>query len=124
MSDWGMYLHNSHWRANYARALRPMNGIMLPKYQQGSVGGNSPMFIHSDGHTHIQIDGQPDSSAPYKTTLKGFSPLVTKDLQRQVQQCTNKTHNPTGCTSAAVRQIYSGTYYSKPYDPSRRYHTH
>lgn len=107
MSDWSFYLDNPHWRATYARGLKPINGIMLPKCQQGSAGGNSPMFIHSGRHSSIQVTSNPQSQSPYLVGLSQFSSLVTPNLRRQVQDCSDSSYNPGACIIGSVRQVYN-----------------
>lgn len=107
MSDWSFYLSNPHWRATYVRGLRPMNGIALPKCQQGSPGGNSPMYIHSDIHSSIQVTSNPYSQSPYKVGLSNFSPLVTPNLRSQVTTCSDKSYDPGACIIGSVRQVYN-----------------
>ena len=103
MSDWSFYLDNPQWRATYARGLRPMNGISLPKCQQGSVGGNTPMYIHSDIHSSIQVTSIPGTQSPYKVGLSDFSPLVTPNIRSQFKNCSDKSYDPGACIHGIVR---------------------
>lgn len=108
MSDWSYYINNPHWRATYNRAVRPMNGVIFPRWIQGSVGGTTPMPLWSNEYDYNYMKfGTNMGVNAYNPGLHNFSPLVTPGVQKQVKECNLQTMNPGGCQMAAVQQIYT-----------------
>jgi len=108
MSDWSYYLDDGNYRAAYKYAMGPMNGVIYPRWIQGSVGGTTPMHLYSNEYAYTYMKhGTNIGINAYSGGLKPFSPLVTPELQDQVKECSLITTNPSGCQMAAVQQIYS-----------------
>lgn len=110
MSEWSYYLDDPNWRAAYFRAHEPMNGVIFPRWIQGSVGGTTPMHLWSNeyGYNYMKFGTNFGVNA-YAPGVQPFSPLVTGQLQNQVKDCNLKTSNPGGCQMAAVQQIFTDT---------------
>ena len=109
MSSLSEYMDNPHWAAMYNRAVSdPANGGQTYKrWVMGSPGMMHPMFIYSNEYSYTAMKHGQNDYNPYQGGLMNFSPGVTPNLQRQVDQCTTQTANPAGCQLGAVQQVFS-----------------
>ena len=104
------YTDNPHWMAMVKRGNGLFNNTILPRWTQGSVGGNSPMFLWNHEYSYVRVKhGTNFGTNAYDGGVKRVSPLVTPHLQQQVSDCTLATMNPGGCQMAALQQMYTDT---------------
>jgi len=72
---------------------------------QGSVGGNSPMFLWSNeyDYTAMKHGGADDM---YNPGINVFAhPFVDAGTQRAVRMCTRATKDPYGCLVSGHRRL-------------------
>lgn len=71
MSDWSFYIdHPQHMHTLRYGLQGYTNDDHYPRMIRGSVGGNSPMFIHSDERSHIALTHGQNTRLPYRPGLK------------------------------------------------------
>lgn len=97
MSDLSYYLDNPDWAEKMKYAQQgTWNNNYLPRWVQGSVGGNSSMFITSNPQMYINMKHGSNNINPYRANMAGC--VQNSQLRRDVANCGACLGDPVGCT--------------------------
>ncbi len=101
------YFHlNPMYKKYYLYGLGRPNGGFYKSWVQGSPGGQEPLPLWSNEYTFNYMKHGHNNHLPYRGNIHLFSPSVTPEVRRQVQQCSYDTMNPGGCQMAAAKKVF------------------
>jgi hypothetical protein len=102
-------LENPEWRRNwtYATTQMPNGGFYRRWPQGGNPGMNSPMNIWATEYSTLMLKHGTNNPSPYRGSLQPFSPLVTSQMNRRVENCIDSTWNGGICIGKAIYEVTS-----------------
>ncbi|MDB4769329.1 hypothetical protein OAG24_00040 [bacterium] len=110
MSDLSYYLSNPDWADKMAYAkYGTFNNNFLPRWVQGSVGGNSSMFITSNPQMFINMKHGSNNINPYRANMAGC--VGGEMMKGAVANCGACVGDPVGCTFEGLEQVRSNSQY-------------
>lgn len=120
MSSWESYRNDPHWNAMARYALGDSNNGFYKKFNQGTVGMNSPMNLYSNEYSYLSMKHGSNSAYPYSGGVRDFMPGMMArfpNLTEEVKECSHQTFDPVGCQMKAITTVINSQ--NMPYDISR-----